>query len=310
MENLEYDHEMNNGYVVHDDNDNNYESDGLVKRHTLNEMYQSYSHGITPWARRKKICEYALITIIYLCYLGTLGMVMERMFLEDSGASPDTTTYIFCQVYVILLTTLFTIKLIYYAINLWVWCNPKIDPHGMFALKQFRLLMTVGMFQFILFVVGLVLFFFVIDDTYDYVGTIVTKGYPDMVIFMKVFLWLVFLHAFLYSLYFFFYLLFIIIVYYYFKKFDGFSQYMQDVNEFQDDESDEELSGTVRHNSVKEIEGMVRKERSISKLGVQRVIYDFLQKSNPYMFKLRSRVNKHEALLTYKQIDNLIEFVD
>lgn len=32
--------------------------------------------------------------------------------------------------------------------------------------------------------------------------------------------------------------------------------------------------------------------------------------NKPYIFKLRSKINKHEGFLTYKQIENLVELVD
>ena len=81
MQNLEYNHEMNNNYISKDDN---YSKDdgGLVKRTTLNEMYSKLDHGLTPCARKKKVTEYMIIVLIYLGYSTTLGIIIERLFYE------------------------------------------------------------------------------------------------------------------------------------------------------------------------------------------------------------------------------------
>lgn len=105
---------------------------------------------------------------------------------------------------------------------MYVWCNPNLDPHEVFAISKFRTLITLGLYQFLMFIMGITLWFLT-DDTYNFVGEIITKGYPNFVMFMKVFQWIIFLHTILFSLYFFLYLIFILIVFYFFRKLDGFS---------------------------------------------------------------------------------------
>ena len=76
------------------------------------------------------------------------------------------------------------------------------------------------------------------------------------------------------------------LAYYYFKMYDGFSQYdIINKNEFQDD-VEEELNTESNEQRVKQIKGLVRKERSITKAGVQSVIEKFLKSDKTSIFSL------------------------
>jgi len=173
-----------------------------------------------------------------------------------------------------------------------------LDPHETFAISKFRVLITLGLYQFLMFVMGFTLFFIMDDETFNYVGDIITKGYPDMIMLMKVFQWILLVHASLFSLYFFLYMIFVLIVLYFFRKMDGFSQYMHDLNEFEED-TDDEMADTLK-TSKKQAEGIIRSDRAISKIGVQKVIHNFMQESKPFIIKLRSKINKYEGLITFK----------
>ena len=160
--------------------------------------------------------------LIYLGYLSTLGVIFERMFIYGSyDKAPDSYIYVFCRVYVWFLALLFLIKLVYYTISLYAWCNTRKDPYKMLAIGKFRMLITLGLYQFILFIIGFILYINV-STTYKYIGKYIINGFPGYLIMMTIFKWILVVHASLYTLYFFFYLLFICYTYYHFKKYNGF----------------------------------------------------------------------------------------
>ena len=74
------------------------------------------------------------------------------------------------------------------------------------------------------------------------------------------------------------------------------------MNEFQDNTDDEEYGMALFDKTVKHVRTytLVRSERSISKIGVQNTINNYLNDSSPYIFELRSRINKFGGFLTYK----------
>lgn len=137
------------------------------------------------------------------------------------------------QIYIIFLALLFIFKLIYYLIQLISWCNTKKDPMNLYDIHKFKFMVTIGLYQFAVFVCGIVLFIY-LNETKEFILEKLSKGYGIwMRTFMTTFSIILLIHASLYVLYFTFYLLFLMLAYYYFKMYDGFSQYdIINTNEF------------------------------------------------------------------------------
>lgn len=145
-----------------------------------------------------------------------------------------TLKYYVFKYYTLFLAALFLIKIVYYFLSMLIWCHSGIDPHKKFVKRRFKLMVSLGLYQFLLFITGIILYI----QTADTQDLILNRLRADintsqtMNWFVFIFSILLAIHASLYSLYFMFYMLFIGAVYYYFNVYDGFTLYATNQSEF------------------------------------------------------------------------------
>ena len=97
-----------------------------------------------------------------------LTYVIHQSFDEDWDNAPNSLKFKLFKIYTGLLALLFAFKIIYYSINILLWCNPSIDPRKKFAKRRFKMMIIVGTYQFIMFISGIVLFL-LIDKTREHI---------------------------------------------------------------------------------------------------------------------------------------------
>ena len=145
-----------------------------------------------------------------------------------------TLKYYVFKYYTLFLAALFLIKIVYYFLSMFIWCHSGIDPHKKFVKRRFKLMVSLGLYQFLLFITGIILYI----QTADTQDLILNRLRADintsqtMNWFVFIFSILLAIHASLFSLYFTFYMLFIGAVYYYFNVYDGFTLYATNQSEF------------------------------------------------------------------------------
>ena len=128
-------------------------------------------------------------------------------------------------------------------------------------------MITIGLYEFLVFFSGI--FIYVAGSkTRANIRHLIAHNDEFKIMFANVFIIILCVHASIYCFFFLLYLLFIGFVYYYFRGYDGF---VADKNKDEIDEESEEEAMDVsikQTKTKKQIEGIIRKERSISKIGV------------------------------------------
>ena len=123
-------------------------------RETLNELFTWRNLEVSSKERRKKICHYTFATLVYIAYSVILGILFEQIFFGQDANPPSKWQYKFLKVFLGLLAALFVFKITYYGINMCIFCCAKF-PHDLFALKRFKFMISIGLFQFLLFIMGI-----------------------------------------------------------------------------------------------------------------------------------------------------------